>query len=107
MLEVPKELSYKMVIPLPVLENCRTLHTIAIPFKTRPLRNIQDRESAFILERYYIAVIKCLMSKESASKDIKSFNSAFYSWMNDHVSEKFNGRGWGGWGNVQNFIINF
>ena len=96
MLEVPKELSYKMVIPLPVLENCRTLHTIAIPFKTRPLRNIQDRESAFILERYYIAVIKCLMSKESASKDIKSFNSAFYSWMNDHVSEKFNGRAGGG-----------
>ncbi|KAK6616996.1 hypothetical protein RUM44_005353 [Polyplax serrata] len=84
----------KIIVPLPVLEDCGILHTIAVPFKVRPLRNVQTRKSAFVLEHYYITVLKCLLSKCSAQKDIKSFNAQFHKWLVTQVFPHLSDEQW-------------
>lgn len=82
-----------MIIPLPLLEDSDFPHTIAVPFKVHPLRNMQSRKSAYVLERYYITVIKCLISKNTLGRDIRRFNSQFHSWIVSQVIKitiKFN-----------------
>lgn len=74
-----------MLVSLPKLEEPsedNKLSTIWLPFKRKHTFNLHSKSSAFILIRYYAAVIKCYEFQGTSSI---SFQEQFRTWLSDNI----------------------
>lgn len=74
----------RMLVSLPKLElaNEPFLDNVWLPFKRKHNFNLADKDSAFILLRYYVAVRKCYALKAASPK---KFNRRLADWLSDRI----------------------
>ncbi|KAK1130784.1 hypothetical protein K0M31_018893 [Melipona bicolor] len=59
--------------------------SIALPFKKNTLQSLYSERSIFALVKYYIASVKCIVSKSKAKTELETFNQEFYNWLQQSV----------------------
>lgn len=75
----------KLYFPLPYMDTDKSPHAIAVPFKNYILRNIQGKNAAFILVKYFITVSKCLEEKRASYDVTLRFYTDFEMFLDDKV----------------------
>lgn len=71
---------------MPFFDSKKSPHAIALPFKNSSLRDIEGKKAAFVVIKYYIAVIRCLSSKNADRPTMIKFYSNFDNWLDKEVS---------------------
>lgn len=62
-----------------------SLSSIALPFETDSLQSLYSEKSAFALIKYYIASVKCIISRSNTRTQLQRFNKDFYVWLQQSV----------------------
>lgn len=60
--------------------------SIAIPFKTGNLQSLYSEKSAFTLVKYYVASVKCIVSRSNTKFELLKFNKDMFEWLKYSVS---------------------
>lgn len=74
-----------LIVSLPKLDeddDRERLSGIWLPFKRKHSFNLQSKSSAFILTRYYVAVIKCYEFQDTSPK---KFKNLFGKWISENI----------------------
>ncbi|XP_072759611.1 uncharacterized protein, partial [Anoplolepis gracilipes] len=82
------------IIPLPFLDNEVDPNSIALPFKIDSLQSLYSEKSAFVLVKYYIASVKCILSRSSTRTQLQRFNKDFYVWLRQSVRRHLDDEKW-------------
>nr|XP_034188036.1 uncharacterized protein LOC117607903 isoform X2 [Osmia lignaria] len=83
-----------IIVPLPFLDDDVEPNSIALPFKSQSLQSLYNERSAFVLVKYYVASVKCIVSKSSSKTELKSFNQELYSWLQQSVQRHLDDDKW-------------
>ncbi|KAL6446379.1 hypothetical protein ACFW04_001158 [Cataglyphis niger] len=83
-----------VIIPLPFLDNEIDPNSIALPFKIDSLQSLYSEKSAFVLVKYYIASVKCIMSRSSTRTQLQRFNKDFHTWLQQSVRRHLDDEKW-------------
>ncbi|XP_012145386.1 uncharacterized protein LOC100879460 isoform X1 [Megachile rotundata] len=83
-----------IVIPLPFLDDEVEPNSIALPFKSESLMSLHSERSAFVLVKYYIASVKCIVSKSGSKTGVEAFNQELYSWLQQSVQRHLDDDKW-------------
>lgn len=65
-------------------KNC-FLSSIALPFKKDNLQSLYTEQSAFVLVKYYVASVKCIVLKSQTKAELQVFNREFFVWLQQSV----------------------
>ncbi|CAL1673891.1 unnamed protein product [Lasius platythorax] len=84
----------EVIIPLPFLDNEVDPNSIALPFKTDSLQSLYSEKSAFALIKYYIASVKCIISRSNTRTQLQRFNKDFYVWLQQSVRRHLDDEKW-------------
>ncbi|KAF2882871.1 hypothetical protein ILUMI_23383 [Ignelater luminosus] len=77
-------------IPMPFFDSKTHPASIAVPFKTYSLRNMESKSASYVLVKFYMAATKCLAKRNANKKSMTEFNSNFYSWIHSQVYPHLN-----------------
>ncbi|XP_017760316.1 PREDICTED: uncharacterized protein LOC108550911 [Eufriesea mexicana] len=83
-----------IIIPLPFLDDDVQPNSIALPFKKNTLQSLYSERSTFVLVKYYIASVKCIVSKSKAKTELETFNQEFYDWLQQSVQRHLDDEKW-------------
>ncbi|XP_043518967.1 uncharacterized protein LOC122533389 isoform X1 [Frieseomelitta varia] len=83
-----------IIIPLPFLDDDTQPNSIALPFKKNTLQSLYSERSIFALVKYYIASVKCIVSKSKAKTELETFNQEFYNWLQQSVQRHLDDEKW-------------
>lgn len=81
----PKKQGCDVQVPMPFFDSKTQPSSIAVPFKTFTLRNLQSRSSAYILVKLYTAVMRCMAQKNSGERSIQKFNNDYFNFLTSKV----------------------
>ncbi|XP_025263490.1 uncharacterized protein LOC112637624 [Camponotus floridanus] len=84
----------EIIIPLPFLDNEIDPNSIALPFKTDSLQSLYSEKSAFALVKYYIASVKCIISRSNTRTQLQRFNKDFHTWLQQSVRRHLDDEKW-------------
>lgn len=70
---------------MPFLDSKSKPNSIAVPFKTFSLRNLESRAAAYVLIKFYVASEKCFVHKKAKSEDVSNFENKLFTWINRFV----------------------
>ncbi|XP_014604104.1 PREDICTED: uncharacterized protein LOC106786821 [Polistes canadensis] len=82
------------IVPIPFLDDETEPNSIAVPFKSNSLQSLYSARSAFVLVKYYMASVKCIVSRSKTKAALDHFNSNFFSWLQQSVKERLNDEKW-------------
>uniref|UniRef100_A0A0A9W1K3 Elongation factor P n=1 Tax=Lygus hesperus TaxID=30085 RepID=A0A0A9W1K3_LYGHE len=72
-------------VPLPFLDNSHKPKSIAVPFRTKTLYSLYDKDSSNILIRYYTAASHCYTThcgaQEGVTPEQHEFDRSFHDWL--------------------------
>lgn len=75
-----------MVIPLPYFDSKENPVALAVPLKTSPIRNVESKNGAMLLAKYYNIAIQCLESKGNESlMALRAFKESFKKFLKKEV----------------------
>ncbi|XP_076761412.1 uncharacterized protein LOC143429619, partial [Xylocopa sonorina] len=83
-----------IIIPLPFLDDDADPNSIALPFKRNTLQSLHSEWSTFVLVKYYIASVKCILSKSNGRAEVEAFNQRFYDWLQQSVQRHLDDEKW-------------
>ncbi|XP_050595962.1 uncharacterized protein LOC126924948 [Bombus affinis] len=83
-----------IIIPLPFLDDDTQPNSIALPFKKNTLQSLYSERSTFALVKYYIASVKCIVSKSKEKAELEAFNREFYDWLQQSVQRHLDDEKW-------------
>ncbi|CAL7938736.1 unnamed protein product [Xylocopa violacea] len=83
-----------IIIPLPFLDDDENPNSIALPFKRNTLQSLHSEWSTFVLVKYYIASVKCIVSKPNGKTEMEAFNQQFYDWLQQSVQRHLDDEKW-------------
>ncbi|XP_076163901.1 uncharacterized protein LOC143144905 [Ptiloglossa arizonensis] len=83
-----------IVIPLPFLDDEVEPNSIALPFKKDSLQSLYVEHSAFVLVKYYVGSVKCIISKSKTKTELESFNQEFSNWLQQSVRRRLDDEKW-------------
>ncbi|KAF7382927.1 hypothetical protein HZH66_013329 [Vespula vulgaris] len=82
------------IVPIPFLDDETEPNSIAVPFKSNSLQSLHSERSAFVLVKYYIASVKCIVSRSKTKDALDNFNRNFFSWLQQSVRRHLNDEKW-------------
>ncbi|XP_024940275.1 uncharacterized protein LOC107267287 isoform X2 [Cephus cinctus] len=83
-----------VIVPLPFLDDEAQPNSIAMPFKTDNLQSLYCEKSAFALVKYYVASVKCIVSKSKTNYELGRFNEDFFEWLQTSVHTHLDDEKW-------------
>ncbi|XP_076624632.1 uncharacterized protein LOC143343539, partial [Colletes latitarsis] len=83
-----------ITIPLPFLDDDVEPNSIALPFKRGSLQSLYVEQSAFVLVKYYVASVKCIVSKSKTKTVLKTFNQELFNWLQQSVRRHLDDEKW-------------
>ncbi|XP_048505399.1 uncharacterized protein LOC105693136 isoform X2 [Athalia rosae] len=70
-----------VTVPLPFLDDESKPNSIAMPFKGQNLQSLYSEKSAFAIVKYYVASVKCIVSKSKTKIELLKFNKDLFEWL--------------------------
>ncbi|XP_023289768.1 uncharacterized protein LOC105703583 [Orussus abietinus] len=83
-----------IIVPLPFLDDDTEPNSIALPFKTDNLQSLYCEKSAFALVKYYVASVKCILSRSKTRTEIMKFNRELFEWLQQSVYSHLDDEKW-------------
>ncbi|KAK2578761.1 hypothetical protein KPH14_008867 [Odynerus spinipes] len=82
------------IVPLPFLDDENEPNSIALPFKSNSLQSLYSERSVFVLVKYYVASVKCIVSRSQSKAVLDNFNTNFFAWLKQSVRRHLNDEKW-------------